>query len=275
MNLKKQLLPEIEVERLKKMKQKERILLDEVSRKTQELQIEKIRAESANIAKSKFLGAMSHELITPLNGIIGLCEVLQLQATDESSESFLGGIKSSGEDMLELVKQILSYSDTAITSHETKNERFAPLKVINESIKTNTELAIKRNISVSEVVAHKILPEVFSDFFYVKEILLIFLSNAVKYIPENGVIEVGADYDGEEQKINFFVSDNGSGIAPQNQELPFNAFERLNHQNGNISGAGVGLAIAKMMVEQIGGKIGYETNEIGGARFWISLSLTS
>ncbi len=110
-----------------------------------------------------------------------------------------------------------------------------------------------------------------TDYSYVKEVLLIFLSNAVKYIPENGFVEVGADFDEEKQEITFCVSDNGSGKAAQNQELPFNAFERLNNQNGNISGAGVGLAIAKMMVEQIGGEIGYETNKVGGARFWMAL----
>lgn len=270
----KTITTEIERERHKKMKEKERILSAEIAKKTNELQLEKLRAVSANVAKSKFLGAMSHELITPLNGILGLCEILQLQIKDESSESFLQGIMSSGNDMLSLVTQILSYSEVSSSFNDTKSEAFDVSQVIAESIKENAKQAQLGNILLKPLPLNIKSLKIVTDYSYVKDVLSVFISNAIKYIPENGIVEVGIDFNNETNQMEIFVSDNGPGISFENQEFIFNAFERLHHQNGNISGAGVGLAIAKMMVESIAGEIGYETNAIGGAKFWMKLPAT-
>ncbi|MGB0496140.1 MAG: ATP-binding protein, partial [Kangiellaceae bacterium] len=75
--------------------------------------------------------------------------------------------------------------------------------------------------------------------------------------------------------VNIEVSDDGAGIEEKYIPTLFKAFDRQSNQDGNISGAGVGLAIAKMMAEQIGGKVGYKTNQLGGATFWVQLPLAN
>jgi len=263
---------EVQNERKKIMHAKERELFREVELKTKQLANAKLKAESANLAKSKFLGSMSHELKTPLNGIIGLSKLLKSSyetLSKETIEMYLDGILESGENMNSIVSQLLSYSEVTATDTGFPNQELSLLPVIIDAINDITPLAARRHIKISLTDSLNQPNRVYGNYNYVKEVLLVFLSNACKYIPENGRVDL--DIQNYQSKVRILVTDSGDGIDEKYQGQLFEAFERLDKVNSNISGAGVGLSIAKMMALHMKGEIGFSNNPEAGSTFWLEL----
>jgi len=266
---------EIKKERLVRMQEKERLLAKEVENKTIELNDAKIKAEAASYAKSKFLTSMSHELRTPINAVIGLGQVLSADSETlltEQQKEFIEHILEAGNNMLSLVDQVLTFSEKGIEDKQVNTQEFDPQKVVREVVNVIAPMAERRSISVINLTQGHKLPTTIANEAYFKEVLLIFLTNAVKYISEQGVVEVSSSNIGGGLQ-RFQVADNGPGIPDCDHPKLFEPFERLKHETGSISGAGVGLSIAKMMVEQMGGAIGYKNNKDNGALFWVDLPL--
>jgi len=265
---------EIDRERRLAMQQKERALAIEIEKKTRQLNEQKIKAEAANHAKTKFLDAMSHELRTPLNGVLGFAQLMAASTKnplDERQQNNMKQILESGNNMLSLVNNLLLFAEVGVDVKNVVLQALAPKPALQKLLEIIQPLAQKRAITLVDKTPAK-LPLIVGDQDYFREILSSFLINAVSFIPEQGHVTVRCELvkPGFQR---FIVCDDGPGIAAEHHGTLFEAFERLDHQTGAISGAGVGLSIAKLMAQHMGGEVGFNNNSDAGVSFWVDLPL--
>ncbi|MEY8203926.1 MAG: HAMP domain-containing sensor histidine kinase [Bermanella sp.] len=267
---------ELAKERRLAMQEKEHALAIEIEKKTQQLNAEKIKAEAASHAKTKFLSAMGHELRTPLNGVLGFAQLLASATKsplNESQQQNMQQILDSGNTMLSLVNNILLFSEAGVDASEMVLVSLQPKATITQLIKSVLPMANTRDIGVTDHTPDKLL-NIRANEHYFREILSSFLINAINYIPVRGEISILAER-GTAGYQRFIVRDNGPGIASHHQANLFEAFERLEHSRGPISGAGVGLCTAKMLAQHMGGNVGFYNNPQAGASFWVELPLAT
>jgi signal transduction histidine kinase len=228
-------------------------------------------AEAANVAKSTFLTSMSHELRTPLNAVIGFSEVLidgHFGPVNEQQKEYLGDILASGQHLLALITDILDIAKIEAGRDELELGIVNIPDLIDHSLIMIREKAHKHGITVDYKVEADIEDmEINADLRKLKQVLFNLLSNAAKFTPDNGRIEVSVHRaDGE---IFISVEDTGSGIEEKELEKIFEEFYQT--QGGLVSktpGTGLGLALARKYVERHGGRIWAESQGRGkGSRF--------
>ena len=256
---------------------------DEMSR---ELQQRKLfegaldRARSADSAKSTFLTNMSHDIRTPMNAIIGFTNIASTHLNDtDRVKDALDKIRTSSNHLLSLINDVLDMSRIE-SGRLTISENRCDLRQIVENIQgimmpQITEKGLDFTVSMQTVVN----PEVFCDETRVTQILLNLLSNAVKYTPPGGKVNLtilqkpcisGRRYCG----YVFKVSDTGIGIGKDFIRHVFEPFERETGRTGNNTyGSGLGMSIAKGIVDMMGGNIRVESEENVGTEFIVELEL--
>lgn len=234
----------------------------------------KRQAERASRAKSEFLSRMSHELRTPLNAIIGFSQLLDIGESDPltpKQRECVGQIYRSGHHLLALINEVLDLTrieaghlDLAMTGVKLD-------AVVNEAVALMSRLAVERKIRVA--VDGSCRPTVRADAVRLRQVLLNLLSNAVKYSPAGGRVFVTCTSVPGGARI--AVSDTGEGIPDAKQSLIFQPFERLGADRSGIEGTGIGLTIAKRLVEAMQGRIGFESRQGAGSTFWVELPTVS
>lgn len=234
-----------------------------------ELVEERNKAEEASHAKSEFLSRMSHELRTPLNAIVGFAQLLEMNVEEEHKEH-LGYILKAGQHLTRLINEILDIARIE-AGHQTVN--FETLNV-HESIDDNWNiiqpLATKRDITFIDNTAKTPDLSVLADHQYLNQTLLNLLSNAVKYNSENGQIIVDSEIT-DNNFIRIQIQDTGNGIKAEDVHKVFEPFNRLEAEQTEVEGTGIGLALTKTLVEAMGGQIGVESKPGKGATFWFEL----
>lgn len=231
-----------------------------------DLIIAKNKAESANQLKTAFLANMSHEIRTPLNAIVGFCELMMSsECTPEEREAYGKVVMANNELLLKLINDILDLSKI-----ETGQIDFTRSEFDLSELLLNIRLAFKRQMPPG--VQFEV--ENAFDHYWVKmdreklnQVINNFVNNAIKFTTE-GAITLG--YVVENEKLEIFVSDTGSGIKEENLPKVFDRFEKLNSLS---PGTGLGLSICKAIIEASGGKIGVESVYGEGSVFWITLPL--
>lgn len=245
----------------------------ELAAKNQELALRNQEVETANRLKSEFLASMSHELRTPLHTIIGFSELL-LEELDGPLNSkqrrFLGHIKQDSQHLLEIINDILDLSKIEAGRLELQREEFDVKDAVQEVVSSIRMVASEKQLLLRCEAPENVL--LYADRLRFKEILFNLFSNAVKFTPEHGRVEVHCRV--HEDTLIATVSDTGIGIAREDHGLIFDKFRQVAATTKGVKeGTGLGLAITKKLVEMHAGEIEVES-EIGkGATFTVRLPL--
>jgi signal transduction histidine kinase len=242
-------------------------LLSELQRRTQELEI-------ASQHKSEFLANMSHELRTPLNAIIGFSEVLgerMFGELNEKQEEYLKDISASGQHLLSLINDILDLSKIEAGRMELELTEFDLSQAIDNALMLVRDRAARRGIALQQTVDHR-LGQIRGDERKIKQVLLNLLSNALKFTPEGGRVEVRASVVDGMAEVS--VTDTGVGIAPEDQEAVFEEFRQVGTADKKVEGTGLGLTLSRKFIELHGGKIWIKSQLGMGSTFTFTLPLT-
>jgi signal transduction histidine kinase len=230
--------------------------------------------KKATQAKSEFLAHMSHELRTPLNVINGFSELLLDGVPGEINEEqrqCLNDILSSGKHLLSLIDDILDLSRIESGKMELKLADFSLTDLIETIRSEMTSIMVPRK-QVFEVEVEEKLPPVNADNAKVRQVFLNLLSNATKFTPDGGRVKVEVVRENNWCRVS--VVDNGIGIKKEDQERLFTPFVQLEKPlDRTRGGTGLGLTIARQIVEKHGGKILVESEYGKGSRFSFTLPL--
>jgi GAF domain-containing protein len=229
--------------------------------------------EAASRHKSEFLANMSHELRTPLNAIIGFSEILAEKMFGEINEKqteYLQDILESGRHLLSLINDILDLSKIEAGRMELELSDFDLPNAIENALILVRERASRRGIRLGSTIDER-LGAIGGDERKVKQVLLNLLSNALKFTPEGGRIDVGARLDDGVAEVS--VADTGIGIAPADQDAVFEEFRQVGTADKKAEGTGLGLALSRKFIELHGGRIWVKSGVGVGSTFIFTLPL--
>ena len=232
-------------------------------------------AEKANLAKSEFLSSMSHELRSPLNAILGFAQLMESDAlppTPDQRES-IAQILQAGWHLLKLINEILDLAKVESGQVPISREPVPLVDIILEC-RDMIELEAQRRGLRLAFPRPGLSWFVHADRTRVKQILLNLLSNAVKYNSPQGTIEVECS-EPTPGRIRTSIRDTGTGLAPEHLGQLFQAFNRLGREVGDEEGTGIGLVVAKRLVELMDGAIGVDSEVGAGSVFWFELPLAA
>ena len=232
------------------------VLIGRLRRHRQQLEIANADLAAASKHKTEFMANMSHELRTPLNAIIGFSDVLEQRLFGELNEKqvdYTRDIASSGRHLLDLVNEILDLSKVEAGRMELDRTEFALAETIRAALAFVRERAAGHRIELTAPLPED-LGTVVADERKVRQVLLNLLSNAVKFTPDGGRVAVHARRSDDEIQVS--VQDTGIGIAPEDQPRVFEEFRQVGKTSDRSrEGTGLGLTLAKRLIELHGGRI--------------------
>jgi signal transduction histidine kinase len=226
---------------------------------------------AASQHKSAFLANMSHELRTPLNAIIGYSELLEEEAGDVGGGRLVPDLQKiavAAKHQLSLINDILDLSKVEAGRMELEVTDFDLPGAIDNALTLVRERATRRGIALGRAVDDRV-GMIQGDERKVKQVLLNVLSNALKFTPEGGRIDVGATVN--EGLVEVSVTDTGVGIAPEDQETVFEEFRQVGTVDKKVEGTGLGLALSRRFIELHGGRISVKSELGHGSTFTFTI----
>jgi signal transduction histidine kinase/DNA-binding response OmpR family regulator len=226
------------------------------------------RLFAASQAKSDFIASMSHELRTPLSAILGFSELMRAEPRHDDGrlvpDEWIEHIHTGGQHLLALINDVLDLAKVEAGRLELDREPFDLRGLVTETIAGLRPLAERKHLTISSRGDAEMLV---ADRGRVRQVLYNLLSNAIKFTPDGGSIAVEAvSADGT---VRLSVSDTGTGIAPADQEVIFEEFRQVGGIGERQAGTGLGLALARRLVEAHGGTIELESALGEGSRFTV------
>jgi signal transduction histidine kinase len=230
--------------------------------------------EIASGHKSEFLASMSHELRTPLNAVIGFSDVLlerMFGELNERQEEYVRDIRDSGQHLLELINEILDLSKVEAGRMELEPALLALPALLEQGLALVRERAARQRLTLGLEISHGV-GDVWADEVKLKQVVVNLLTNAVKFTPVGGRVDVDARVVGEEVIVS--VRDTGVGIAASDQERIFEAFQR-GDRRASVEGTGLGLTLSKRFVELHGGRMWVQSALGSGSTFGFAIPVGS
>src|SRR3954468_9467226 len=226
--------------------------------------------EIASGHKSEFLASMSHELRTPLNAVIGFSDVLlerMFGELNERQDEYVRDIRDSGQHLLELINEILDLSKVEAGRMELEPSLLSLPALLDQGLALVRERAARQRLTVTLEISDGV-GDVWADEVKLKQVVVNLLTNAVKFTPVGGSVDVDARVVGEEAVVS--VRDAGVGISPEDQERIFESFQR-GDRRASVEGTGLGLTLSKRFVELHGGRMWVESALGSGSTFGFAI----
>lgn len=236
-----------------------------------ELRRARDRAEAANRAKSDFLAMISHEIRTPMNGVLGMAGMLRFTQLDNRQQELVEMVLQSGNALMSIIDDILDFSKVE-AGQMPLHENAVELRTLVEGVVDMLALeAAGKGLEIVAVVPPELPRRIRGDEGRLRQVLLNLAGNAIKFTEEGGVTIRVLPVEGG---IEFQVEDTGIGIAEEHRARLFRPFSQVDSSRSRRhGGAGLGLAISKKLMRQMGGEIGVESDPGEGCLFWIRLPL--
>ncbi|MCB1875261.1 MAG: HAMP domain-containing protein [Chromatiales bacterium] len=231
-------------------------------------------AEAGARAKSQFLATISHEIRTPMNGVLGMAQLLETMELDEDQRECVHTILESGREMMALIDDVLDFSHLDDEEMQLQLVAFDPQSLLEEVAETVRTAAQAKGLELR--LKTREVPTVLGDPARLRQALSKVANNAVKFTPRGSVELLLASGEASQGRIElrFQVSDTGIGIADDQRESIFEAFQQVDQENTRAyGGAGLGLAITRRILKAMGGSIRLESQPGEGSRFELVVSL--
>nr|WP_288731065.1 ATP-binding protein [uncultured Anaerobutyricum sp.] len=253
------------------------ILLIFVNNQQRLLQKKTQDAEAAVRAKSEFLSHMSHDIRTPINGMMGMLDIAQAHLNNpEKMDLCLSKMRGAADQLLSLINDVLDMSKIETGSIQLVEEPFDMIRLLNGTLAVQEIIASEKSLTIEQDIEGAIEhPCVCGSPNYVRSILVNIISNAIKYTNPGGDIFVSArelSCDGEYVEFEFIVSDTGIGMSEEFAEHIFEPFTQEHAENrSSYQGTGLGMSIVKNLINKMKGTITLETKQGEGTTFTITL----
>ena len=258
---------------------RQRELENKVQERTIDLEEARNNAERANRAKTDFLATVTHEIRTPLHGIIGMTELLQHTRLNEEQKKYTVAAHSSGESLLELINSILDLSKIEAEKVDLECISFDLVKILDEVSYIQSEAASRKNINIYYYVDPAIPDCVMGDPTKIKQVVTNLFSNAIKFTSE-GSVTLKASWlarsksSGSNDQLIIAVADTGIGIETDAKDRLFEAFTQADASTTRkYGGTGLGLAISKKFVDLMRGTIRVDSTLGAGTAFTVTIPL--
>lgn len=246
-------------------------------RKAQALEVKSLelneaatRAKKASLAKSEFMAVMSHEIRTPLNGVVGMADLLSEEVKTSSAQTYLAALKRSAENLRAVINDILDYTKIESGRLDLNDHPFDLHQCIDELCESYTLREPKAKVTFSYSIDPALPRYVIGDIARLRQLMMNLINNALKFT-EEGFVKCHVK-SLEKDSILVEVHDTGCGIAEADQAQLFSAFTQVDTSMARRhEGTGLGLAICKRLVEAMQGKIGVNSQQGLGSRFWFTV----
>lgn len=247
-----------------------------VADRTRDLLVSMEAAKQASKAKSEFLANISHEVRTPLNGVLGMTELLLRTDLDDQQSSMAETIKTSGNNLLVVLNDILDFSKIEAGKMLLDPQPFSLRDTVFDVMKGLAPTAYSKKLELIVNIAPQTPDTLIGDSVRIRQVLLNLVGNAIKFTERGEVILTVHDLDvrTDGALLRFSVADTGIGIAPEKKESIFSAFEQADSSTTRkFGGTGLGLAISHRLVSLMGGRLELESRLGEGSTFRFDIDL--
>ena len=245
----------------------------EKARMSAELEEAKIKAEEANLAKSRFLAKVSHEIRTPINAVMGMNEMIMQESKEENIISYAGDVKHSSLLLLNIVNEILDSTKIESGKMELVMGRYRMAELLRDVYHMIGFKADEKNLTLQFDIDDNLPNGYYGDDKCIRQVLLNILGNAIKYTGKGLVmLKLTGQTDGDRAVLKFAISDTGQGIRQEDLAKIYDEFERFdNEKNYNVEGYGLGMNITRQLLNLMGSELKIESEYGKGSTFSFEL----